>query len=242
MPKPYAKKFYNSKEWLKCRESYIKTVFGLCERCGSGGHIVHHKMYLSESNINNPAITLNHNFLEYLCQDCHNKEHYDRDKLKPKINRTKSLRDGFKFNDAGELVKTEVFIVWGSPASGKTTYVKENKEYGDLVVDLDLIKQSISMDGKTEASDNLFNIAAGIREYIYGLIENMEVNCNNIWVVAGLPRLEDRQQLSKRLNAKLIHIDVSKSECISRAYGDGDRLDKQKQIRIINKWFNLYEC
>ena len=40
MAKPYAIKFYNSKEWKKCRRSYIKKVHGLCEHClKEGKHI-----------------------------------------------------------------------------------------------------------------------------------------------------------------------------------------------------------
>ncbi len=74
MAKDYAKSFYKSKAWRDCREGYIKSVFGLCERCGNIGKIVHHKQWITSENINNPNITLNWNNLELLCQDCHNKE------------------------------------------------------------------------------------------------------------------------------------------------------------------------
>lgn len=98
MAKEYAKKFYKSKEWIKCRTSYIKSVHGLCERCEAPGYIVHHKVHLNKSNISNPDITLNHNNLEYLCLDCHNEHHkFNREKIKV-------TREGFKFNDKGELV------------------------------------------------------------------------------------------------------------------------------------------
>ncbi len=40
------------------------------------GKIVHHRIHLTESNINDPAITLAFNNLELLCHDCHNKEHF----------------------------------------------------------------------------------------------------------------------------------------------------------------------
>jgi len=72
---------------------------------------------------------------------------------------------GYKFDKNGSLVPVDVYIVWGSPASGKTTYVKKHMEGGDLVVDLDLIKQSISMKEKTTAGDNLLNVALSVREH-----------------------------------------------------------------------------
>ena len=71
----FAKHFYRSSAWKKCRASYISTVHGLCERCGAGGKIVHHKIYLSERNIHDVSVTLNHENLELLCQECHNAEH-----------------------------------------------------------------------------------------------------------------------------------------------------------------------
>lgn len=71
----FAKRFYNSKAWKDCRQSYIHSVFGICERCAQPGKIVHHKVYLSPKNINDPYVALNHKNLELLCQDCHNAEH-----------------------------------------------------------------------------------------------------------------------------------------------------------------------
>lgn len=101
MAKEFAKKFYKSKAWQKCRESYIKSVYGLCERCNKPGYIVHHKILLTASNINNPDITLNWDNLEYLCLDCHNAEHNFERKRKP------VTKQGLKFNEKGELVKDE---------------------------------------------------------------------------------------------------------------------------------------
>lgn len=94
--KPYAKKFYKSSAWIKCRESYFNMQHGICERCGEAGHIVHHKEYITPSNINEPNITLNWDNLELLCQECHNKEH---------MTKQTNIREGLKFNSKGELVK-----------------------------------------------------------------------------------------------------------------------------------------
>lgn len=84
--KDYARAFYKSTEWAKCRASYIKSVGGLCERCLKRGLIVpgvivHHKCYLTPENITDTSITLNWDNLELLCQNCHNQEHFDE---KPK--------------------------------------------------------------------------------------------------------------------------------------------------------------
>lgn len=76
----YAKSFYKSKTWQKCRIAYAKSVGGLCERCAADGlivpgEIVHHKIFISQNNISNPEITLNFENLELLCRKCHGNEH-----------------------------------------------------------------------------------------------------------------------------------------------------------------------
>jgi len=88
--KDFAKAFYKSKEWQKCRAAYIKSVGGLCERCLSRGmivpgYIVHHKCYLTPENIQDTSITLNWDNLEYLCHDCHNNEHFSEKPIRYRI-------------------------------------------------------------------------------------------------------------------------------------------------------------
>lgn len=78
--KEYAKKFYKSSAWRNCRDSYMHSVGGLCERCIKQGiyvpaEIVHHKIYISQDNINEPSITLNWENLEAVCRECHAQEH-----------------------------------------------------------------------------------------------------------------------------------------------------------------------
>ena len=84
----YDTSFYKSKAWLNCRAAYIKSIGGLCERCLAEGkivpgYIVHHKIHLNANNITDPSITLNWSNLEYLCHDCHNKEHF-KEKIEPR--------------------------------------------------------------------------------------------------------------------------------------------------------------
>ncbi len=83
--KQYAEKFYRSKAWRETRKAYAASQNGLCERCKQAGDIVHHKKYITPSNINDPLITLDWANLELLCQDCHNKEHLRQQNTRYKI-------------------------------------------------------------------------------------------------------------------------------------------------------------
>ena len=76
----FARDFYRSWQWTKCRKGYKKSKGGLCERCWSKGLIVpgdevHHKIKLTPENLNDPAIALNWDNLELLCKACHMEEH-----------------------------------------------------------------------------------------------------------------------------------------------------------------------
>lgn len=95
--KSWAAKFYNSKAWRKCRDAYFVSVYGLCERCGNPGKIVHHTIYLTPLNINDPSISLNFEYLELLCQDDHNKEHHG--------NEDEVVEEGLMFDMYGNLVE-----------------------------------------------------------------------------------------------------------------------------------------
>ena len=77
--KEFAKSFYKSMSWQKCRAAYIAERRaidgGLCEECRTApGYIVHHKILLTSKNIDNPNITLNHKKLKFVCKACHEQE------------------------------------------------------------------------------------------------------------------------------------------------------------------------
>ena len=93
--------FYNSDAWHNCKNTYLKKVNGLCERCLANGlivpaKIVHHKIYLSEENYGDPKVMLGFENLEALCLECHNKEHFGN----------KHQKKRWRF-EGGELVTME---------------------------------------------------------------------------------------------------------------------------------------
>lgn len=78
--KPYAESFYKSKAWQNCRDAFIRSKGGLCEKCLKDGRytpaeIVHHKIHITPENINDPEVVLNFENLEALCREHHAEEH-----------------------------------------------------------------------------------------------------------------------------------------------------------------------
>ena len=77
--------FYKSPAWKHCRNDFLRSRGGLCERCLARGIInagdadaplqVHHKIHLTAENVNDPAVALNWDNLVLLCATCHAEMH-----------------------------------------------------------------------------------------------------------------------------------------------------------------------
>ena len=98
MAHEYAKPFYNSSRWLKCKEGFMQSKNYICERCGGLAYICHHKEHISPQNINDSNITLNWDNLQALCLDCHNAVH----------GKGAACIDGVSFDDEGNLIYKKV--------------------------------------------------------------------------------------------------------------------------------------
>lgn len=75
--------FYNSKAWIRCKETYLERVNHLCERCLTKGlyepaKIVHHRVHLTDENYGNAELMFGFDNLEALCLAHHNEEHFGK--------------------------------------------------------------------------------------------------------------------------------------------------------------------
>lgn len=76
MISPNLKYFYNSSAWKNLAQKIRVRKFFICEKCGRpNSKEVHHKIPVTELNVNDPNITLNESNLILLCNECHNKIH-----------------------------------------------------------------------------------------------------------------------------------------------------------------------
>lgn len=93
MARSVSQALYTSSKWIKCRTGYMSSKYYVCERCGDLATICHHKIWLNESNVNDPMIVFNWDNLEALCHDCHNKEHFS----------SSVIEDGLMFDEEGNI-------------------------------------------------------------------------------------------------------------------------------------------
>lgn len=208
--------FYHSKAWRDL--SYLlRLKSGKCQRCGRIADIkqlhAHHKVLLTPSNVNDISISLNPDNIEILCSSCHDEEHN---------------RFGY--------AEHHIYIIYGAPCSGKTTYALEQMSNNDIIVDLDMIYEMLTGQDGHEHSEGLRFIAFKIRDTLYDIIKTRYGRFDNAYIVAGLPHRGEREALARRLGAELVHIDTSEGECIKRAEGRASHT-----TQIIKNYFVNFE-
>ena len=95
MAREFSVMFYRSKQWRKIRAYIFKKYYGICQDCGKPGQEVHHIIFLTPSNINDPSIALGEDNLILLCKGCHSARH----------NKKEITREDVMFNEFGELIQ-----------------------------------------------------------------------------------------------------------------------------------------
>lgn len=218
--------FYKSKQW----EALLKVI--KLERVNSDGELVcaycgkpitrkydaigHHKIELTEENVNDASISLNPDLVEIVHHRCHN---YIHNKL------------GYKVR--------QVFIVYGPPRAGKTTFVRDNMTAGDLVVDIDSIWECISAQDRYIKPPRLNAVAFKMRDALLDAVKYRLGKWNAAYVVGGYPLQSERERLCKDLGAREIYIDTPRDICIQRVYDSGLPKDIQQAYEgYIDAWFD----
>ncbi|MBQ5687706.1 MAG: HNH endonuclease [Ruminococcus sp.] len=179
--------------------------------------ILHHKIELTEENVNDYSISLNPDNIMIVSHKTHN-----------------SLHDRF---DNHRM--QEVFIVYGAPLSGKTTWVSENKGDGDLIVDMDNIWQCITGGARYYKPDRLKAVAFRIRDAELDAVKYRLGKWRNAYIIGGYPLQSERERLAADLRAREIYIDATKEECLQRLEQDGER-DKDEWRKYIDRWFESF--
>lgn len=226
-------RFYNSDKWRTFRAGIIlarrKNGRIICESCGKNivvsKHIqLHHKIELDEDNWKDANIALNPDNIELWCHHCHNKHHK-------------------RFCGGGHKRREKaVYLVYGPPMSGKTSYVIEHMEKGDIVVDIDKLYEAVSFCDLYDKPDNLKYNIFSIRNHIIDNIKTRYGGFRTAWIIGGYPSKVERDRLINELGASPIYLETTKEECINRLNKSNDYREENKAewIEYINKWFNEF--
>ena len=130
-----------------------------------------------------------------------------------------------------------VTLVFGSPCSGKSHYIKEHMADGDVVCDVDLIYSAISGKSPHDADLYVHEMALKIYGSLLDMVRNREGGWKNAYVVSIANTSEKLKEDMERVNAdECIFIDTPYDVCMERA---NERPFYFKYL--IQEWFELQD-
>ena len=230
--------FYKSDKWENFRKVIIaerttEDGYVHCSKCGKAivnkyDTVLHHIKELSDDTVADATIALNPDNIEILCFRCHNTIH----------NRFVSG------HSASYKTQTKkVFIVYGSPLAGKTSFVRSIADPDDLIVDMDSIYEMISVNDRYTKPDSLNTPAFAVRDALYDCIKFRSGKWKNAYVINSGQLKGDRERLKQRLGAdELVYIESTKEECFERLKDRCMSDDQMNQWKMyINHWFETFQ-
>lgn len=220
--------FYRSDSW----ENLLKVIKlerldagdnNICEYCHKPivkayDCIGHHKIELTEDNYTDANISLNPDNIALVHHRCHNLIH---NKL--------------------SYSERKVFIVYGSPLSGKSSYVAEVMNEGDLVIDLDNIWQAVSGCDRYVKPNRLKSVVFAVRDNLLESVKYRRGKWLNAYVIGGYPYKAERDRLTDMLGAREVYIDTGREECLNRLLACEDNRDVTEWTKYINDWWLQYQ-
>lgn len=219
--------FYQSKPWVKLMgvirmERTNAEGQVICEHCGKPivhkyDCIGHHIVELTDANVDDATISLNPENIMLVHHRCHNKIH-----------------------DRLGYYHRQVFLVYGSPLSGKSTFVRENMSEGDFVLDVDNIWQCVSGCDRYVKPNRLRSCVFGIRDRMLDMVRMRQGKWLNAWVVGGYPLSSERERLINSLGAREVFVDTSQEECLERLRNISDGRCVEEWEKYISDWWEKF--
>lgn len=220
--------FYRSDEWADFRNYLIeerKSADGFIYDEVTGKRIIkaydiilHHKIELTLENVNDVNITLNPENIQIVSFKTHNEIH----------------------NRFGSWTR-HIYLVYGSPLSGKSSYVKERAGIHDLIIDIDKIHYCISNNPMYIKSGRLYDNMRTVYDALLEDVKYKKGKWINAFIVGGFPFKGERERFCTEYGAEPIYIDSIQDEVYSRLQVIEDGRDKTEWSKYIATWWSRYQ-
>ena len=220
--------FYTSKEWADFRQVIIAqrtAADGFVYDEITGKRIVkaydiilHHKIPLTLDNVNDANISLNPDNIQIVSFKTHNEIH----------------------ERFGTWTR-HIYLVYGCPLSGKSTFVKDRAGIHDLIVDIDSIYACISNNPLYTKSNRLYDNVRAVQDALLESIKYKRGKWINAFIISGMPYAGERERFCIEYGAEPIFIECDQDTALSRLGAVQDGRDKNEWSGYINKWFMRYQ-
>lgn len=213
--------FYNSKFWTDL-SAYQRHIVPYCQGRLESGKICYSTKNLQADHIIPRAQggKDDRSNLQTLCSDCHIE----------KTNRENGL-----FGQRGDII-----AVCGPPGSGKSHYIAQHWQRGDLLIDLDRLIPAITLDTYTNEPKHVLKMAWALRDAAIKYASRSS-SYARLWITETAPSKLRRDQLRSSLNARVLLMRCPKAICIQRANNQPQGRKRGDWTMIIDDWFDRYE-
>lgn len=148
----------------------------------------------------------------------------------------KKEKDGRSLRPFGSShgMEPKITVVYGPPASGKSTYVDKHRGDNDVIFDFDKIMKSLSGLEQFNSNENLISYCMDIRT----LIINKALRSSKVdrtWIITTFVRDELRESL-KDVPVEYVEMETTKCECLDRIEKDPRRPESHKEV--LDKYFS----
>jgi len=248
---------YSTPRWRATRDRVLKRDLYTCRQCNvllttgrtkPRAAVVHHKT----PHHGDPALFwCPDSELEAACKQCHDSAlqseeaigYSDRigedgwpvDQAHPVHVGALPRRWGYSIPTGIEPSGIPVMLVCGPPASGKSTYVRDNAEPGDTIIDFDAIRKrlgGVKWDQDQDIKRKSFAIRA---KTLKGLKDRRRGRC---WFIVTAPTPAERKAWTEALgDVTVIAMNTPKRICIQRIMADPERRPQaDSMIAAVKRW------
>lgn len=134
------------------------------------------------------------------------------------------------------MTKTNIIVVAGPPAAGKTTYVENQKDISDVVIDLDRLAIALGSDKATGHPETIQQFAEIIRDYAVMIATGHGyLKARRVWITTEAPTMAERYALAAMA---VIVLETPAAEAIIRAKNAGRHGDYEDRVKT---WWKQYE-
>lgn len=106
-------------------------------------------------------------------------------------------------------------VVMGAPCSGKSTYVREHAQPGDIVIDFDVLAQALGSPDPHDHNRAIRMVAIDMRRTAIASAIQQHMGGHTVWIVDINPG--DRMAAYQRAGAQFVTMRASRAELHERA-------------------------